>query len=94
MLAASLFLLKLLAAEKQLSAKACPCPVDKIQPRSDIRFLVLHTLLLDNRGKTRLDGRIRDNIWPRLTWANATARILVDSDLMPRTDPGRTGEIQ
>ena len=44
------FLLNRLAAEKQLSAKACPCPVDKSQPNSNIRSTVLHTLLLGNCG--------------------------------------------
>jgi hypothetical protein len=48
MLADPPFLLNLLAAEKQLSAKACPCPVDKIELSSDIRSHVLHTLILDN----------------------------------------------
>jgi hypothetical protein len=32
------FLLNRLAAQKQLSAKACPCPVDKIEPSADIQF--------------------------------------------------------
>jgi hypothetical protein len=47
MLAYSPSLLNRLAAEKQLFAKACPCTVDKVEPRSDIHFSVLHTILLD-----------------------------------------------
>jgi hypothetical protein len=47
MLAYSPSLLNRLAAEKQLFAKACPCTVDKVEPISDIHFIVLHTILLD-----------------------------------------------
>jgi hypothetical protein len=36
------------AAQKQLSAKACPCPVDKIEPVKIYNFKVLHTNSLDN----------------------------------------------
>jgi hypothetical protein len=41
-----------------------------------------------------IDERLRDGGWPRLTWATSAARVLVDSDLMPRIDPERTGELQ
>ena len=41
-----------------------------------------------------IDERLRDGGWPRLTWATSAARILVDSDLMPRIDPKQTGELE
>ena len=41
-----------------------------------------------------IDERLRDGGWPRLTWATSAARMLVDSDLMPRIDPERTGELE
>jgi hypothetical protein len=43
---------------------------------------------------TVIDERLRDGGWPRHTWATSAARMLVDSDLMPRIDPERTGELE
>jgi hypothetical protein len=41
-----------------------------------------------------IDERLRDGGWHRLTRATPAARMLVDSDLMPRIDPERAGELE
>jgi hypothetical protein len=43
------------AAQKQLSAKACPCPVDEIESVKIYNFNLLHTTSLDNPARRTND---------------------------------------